>query len=63
MEQIENEEYGRYQSNYMINCPLKLKDTWFCNSENILVTKNICKCSTMLWKYGTVMFSCAVGRN
>ena len=42
MEQIENEEYGRDQSNYMINCPLKLKDTWFCNSENILVTKNIC---------------------
>ena len=33
MEQIENEEYCRYQSNYMINCPLKLKDTWFCNSE------------------------------
>lgn len=36
MEEIENEEYGRYQSNYIINCPFKLKDTWFCNSGNIL---------------------------
>ena len=36
MEQMENEEYGRYQSNYIINCPFKLKDTWFCNSGNIL---------------------------
>ena len=48
MEQIKNEEYSRYQSNYMINFPLKLKDTWIYNSEKILVTKNICKCSTML---------------
>ena len=42
MEQIKNEEYSRYQSNYIINFPLKLKDTWIYNSEKILVTKNIC---------------------
>lgn len=64
MGQIKNEEYSRCQSNYIINFPLKLKDTWIYNSEKILVTKNICKCSTMLlWKYGRVIFSCAVGKN